>query len=196
MTFLCTDFISEFYGRRRANCVVFVGLLLNLWVVAIIWLGGVLPGFETIDPVTGAIVRDAAGRLPVFFRNPRPDLRRRHGVDDRLHGGPVLRCLRLSLLEEGDQRPYVVGPKQRFDDGQPTRRHHRRHPHHPLLRPRPARRPRSAAGAATGALIFTGYSFKFVFAALDTIPFYIGVHYLKGYLQFDPTLDHDLDGGR
>ena len=67
MTFLCTDFICEFYGRKRANHVVFVGLLLNIWVVAIIWLGGVLPGFETIDPVTGAIARDAAGRLPVFF---------------------------------------------------------------------------------------------------------------------------------
>ncbi len=67
MTFLCTDFICEFYGRKRANHVVFVGLLLNIWVVAIIWLGGVLPGFETIDPITGAIARDAAGRLPVFF---------------------------------------------------------------------------------------------------------------------------------
>ncbi len=50
MTFLCTDFISEFYGRRRANFVVFVGLLLNIWVVFIIWLGGVLPGFEGSIP--------------------------------------------------------------------------------------------------------------------------------------------------
>jgi uncharacterized PurR-regulated membrane protein YhhQ (DUF165 family) len=35
ITFLCTDFISEFYGRRRANFVVFVGLLLNIWVPAL-----------------------------------------------------------------------------------------------------------------------------------------------------------------
>ncbi|MEZ6233523.1 MAG: VUT family protein [Phycisphaerales bacterium] len=67
MTFLCTDFISEFYGRRRANAVVWVRFLLNLWVVGILWLGGVLPGFETLDPQTGAIVADAAGRKPVFF---------------------------------------------------------------------------------------------------------------------------------
>ena len=53
LTFLCTDFISEFYGRRRANAVVTVGLLLNLWVVFIMWLGGALPGFETVDPATG-----------------------------------------------------------------------------------------------------------------------------------------------
>ena len=32
ITFLCTDFISEFYGRARANAVVYTGLLLNLFV--------------------------------------------------------------------------------------------------------------------------------------------------------------------
>ncbi|MEM8678999.1 MAG: queuosine precursor transporter [Planctomycetota bacterium] len=53
MTFLCTDLISEFYGHARANYVVFVGLLLNLWVIFILWLGGVLPGFESMDPTTG-----------------------------------------------------------------------------------------------------------------------------------------------
>lgn len=29
LTFLCTDFISEFYGKRRADFVVSVGLLVN-----------------------------------------------------------------------------------------------------------------------------------------------------------------------
>lgn len=53
ITFLCTDLISEFYGRRRANFVVFVGLILNVWVVFILWLGGILPGFESTDPMTG-----------------------------------------------------------------------------------------------------------------------------------------------
>ena len=67
LTFLCTDLISELYGRQRANQVVWVGLLLNLWVVFIVWLGGVLPGFEAVDPTTGDLMRDAAGRLPVFF---------------------------------------------------------------------------------------------------------------------------------
>ena len=40
MTFLCTDLISELYGKQRANQVVWVGLLLNIWVVFIVWLGG------------------------------------------------------------------------------------------------------------------------------------------------------------
>ena len=46
ITFLCTDFISELYGRRRANRVVAVGFLINLWVVFVLWLGGAWPGFE------------------------------------------------------------------------------------------------------------------------------------------------------
>ena len=40
ITFLCTDFISEFYGRARANAVVWMGVVLNLWVLFILWLGG------------------------------------------------------------------------------------------------------------------------------------------------------------
>jgi len=46
ITFLMTDFISELYGRRRASLVVWIGLLLNIWVMAILWVGGVIPGFE------------------------------------------------------------------------------------------------------------------------------------------------------
>ena len=41
--------------------------------------------------------------------------------------------------------------------------------------------------AAILALIGCNYLFKVIVAALDTIPFYIGVRYLKGYLQIDPT---------
>lgn len=67
VTFLCTDLISELYGQARANAVVWMGLLLNGWVLFILWLGGVLPGFETIDPSTGSAVLDAAQRQPVFF---------------------------------------------------------------------------------------------------------------------------------
>ncbi len=49
ITFLCTDLISEFYGRKRANWVVLVGLMLNIWVVLILWLGGILPQQPKFD---------------------------------------------------------------------------------------------------------------------------------------------------
>ena len=67
VTFICTDLISELYGRKRATEVVWVGLLLNVWVVFLLWIGGALPGFEAIDPATGDLVPDEAGRVPVFF---------------------------------------------------------------------------------------------------------------------------------
>ena len=47
ITFICTDLISELYGRKRATDVVWVGLLLNVWVMFILWLGGALPGSES-----------------------------------------------------------------------------------------------------------------------------------------------------
>ncbi len=53
VTFLCTDLISEFYGRRRANWVVTVGFLLNIWVVFILYLGGIMPQVPEMDPQTG-----------------------------------------------------------------------------------------------------------------------------------------------
>jgi len=77
ITFLCTDFISELYGRARANFVVLVGLLLNGWVIFIMWLGGALPGFEAVGS-SGEVIADTAQRVadggveslrrpPVFF---------------------------------------------------------------------------------------------------------------------------------
>ncbi len=67
VTFMCTDLISELYGEKKARDMVYVGLLLNLWVIFLLWLGGVLPGFEPMDPSTGLPEVDEAGRLPVFY---------------------------------------------------------------------------------------------------------------------------------
>ncbi len=46
LTFLCTDFISEFYGRRRANFVVWVGLVLNVVVIGFLWMGHLFPSVD------------------------------------------------------------------------------------------------------------------------------------------------------
>ena len=70
ITFLCTDLISEIYGRKRATEVVWMGLVLNLWVVLLLWLGGVLPGVdgaEIVDPETGMVL-NADGTPAVFFQ--------------------------------------------------------------------------------------------------------------------------------
>ena len=39
LTFLCTDLISEMYGRKRATFLVYTGFGLNFFILAVMWLG-------------------------------------------------------------------------------------------------------------------------------------------------------------
>ena len=191
MTFLCTDFISEFWGRKRANFVVFVGFLLNIWVVFIMWLGGVLPGFEPINPTTGEILLDVAGRLPVFF-----EIR-------ALTFGAVTASM-IAYLAAQFCDVYVFHFWKKVTKGR-----------HLWLRNNGSTMisqlvdtiavilithyyahalpidPTESLALQLSLFIFTGYAFKFVIAAFDTIPFYLGVHFLKTYLRLDPTKEHD-----
>ncbi|MEK9869146.1 MAG: queuosine precursor transporter [Gammaproteobacteria bacterium] len=43
LTFLCTDLISEIYGRARANFMVTVGLILNFFIIGTMWLASAMP---------------------------------------------------------------------------------------------------------------------------------------------------------
>ena len=47
LTFLCTDLISELYGRARANFMVTVGLVLNGFILGVMWLGNALPAVDS-----------------------------------------------------------------------------------------------------------------------------------------------------
>lgn len=49
LTFLCTDLISELYGRARANFVVWVGFFLNFFILGCLWLGNSLPAVEAAN---------------------------------------------------------------------------------------------------------------------------------------------------
>ena len=42
-TFLATDLISELYGRRRAQSIVWVGFCMNFFMLFLMWFGHVLP---------------------------------------------------------------------------------------------------------------------------------------------------------
>jgi uncharacterized integral membrane protein (TIGR00697 family) len=190
ITFLCTDFISEFYGRKRANWVVLTGLLLNLWVVFILWLGGELPGFEKLN-AAGEIARDSAGRLPTYFEVQGLafsavfasmiaymaaqfcDVYLSHALK-RLTQGRHL-WLRNNLSTLGSQMVDTVAvvliTHYATESGLPM---------HPGV----------DEGLQILAYIGTGYLFKAGVALLDTIPFYMGCRWLKGYLQFDPNAQY------
>ena len=52
ITFLCTDLICELYGKRRANFMVTLGLGLNFFMLAFIYLGNLIPavGPDSMPP--------------------------------------------------------------------------------------------------------------------------------------------------
>lgn len=60
ITFLCTDIVSEIYGRHRANMLVWIGLFLNIWVLLVIWFGGWIESPEGLS---------STGRLPLEIIN-------------------------------------------------------------------------------------------------------------------------------
>lgn len=60
VTFLITDLLSEFYGRKRTALVVFTGFVASLLIIFVLKLGGVFPSIdgspvsdETYDVVFG-----------------------------------------------------------------------------------------------------------------------------------------------
>jgi uncharacterized PurR-regulated membrane protein YhhQ (DUF165 family) len=185
LTFLCTDFISELYGRKRASLLVWIGFVLNLWVVLILWAGGVLPGWEARD-AAGALVPDAAGRLPVYFE-----------VRNLAFGAVAASMIAYLVAQFVDV--YVFHFWKRL-----TRNKHLwlRNNGSTLLSQLVdttavilithfyARAlPVSAEGALWPqlfAFIATGYAFKALAALLDTIPFYLGAHHLTRYLRLPP----------
>jgi uncharacterized integral membrane protein (TIGR00697 family) len=188
LTFLCTDLISELYGRRRANQVVGVGLLLNLWVVFIVWLGGVLPGFEATDPSTGEILRDAAGRLPVFFEIRSltfdtviasmiayltaqfVDVQLFHFWKELTQGKYLwLRNNGSTLLSQLVDTSAVVLITHFLAGALPVE-------------------PEQALWPQLIKFIGYGYAFKLIAALLDTGPFYLCVYWLSGYLKLESVV--------
>lgn len=190
LTFLCTDFVSELYGRKRANFMVWMGLLINLWIVFILWIGGVLPGFEGLDPATGGIARDSAGRLPVFFEVRALtfgavaasmvayiaaqfcDVFLFHFWKNLTNGKHLwLRNNGSTLISQMVDTVAVILITHFYAHALPV----------------------DAGKELWPQLIFfiaSGYTFKLVVALLDTVPFYLGVRWLSAYLQLDPLKEH------
>ncbi|HAI10728.1 MAG TPA: transporter [Phycisphaerales bacterium] len=195
LTFLCTDLISEFYGRSRANWVVFVGLILNLWVVAILLLGGMLPGWEQYNE-QGQMIRDAAGRLPVFYEIRKMTLAAvgasmvaylaAQYVDVYLYHFwmKLTKGKHLWLRNNGstmisqlvDTVAVILITYFTFNVFDPD-----------SGAGLPINENQSVVFQLVVSFILAGYAFKAIAALLDTIPMYILSSILKYYLQMDPA---------
>ncbi len=203
LTFLCTDFISEFYGRRRANFVVGLGLFLNIFVLVFLWLGQALPGIaESARP----------GWLPEGSWGP-PAWQTLHLSAPLIlpFGGEAIdidlfdiiyRCSRGAVIAS-----MVAYTAAQFCDVSLYHFWKRvTKGKHLWLRNNGSTMISQLVDAtavifitfwadfsngsrtltAMAILIASNYLFKLLVAALDTIPFYAGVHFLKKYLQIDP----------
>lgn len=193
ITFLCTDFISELYGRRRARFVVWVGLLVNLWLAFILWVGGLLPGYETLDPVTGAILPDEAGRLPVFY-------------EIRTLTFSAITASMIAYVAAQFCDVYMFHFWKRLTKGRHLWLRNNGSTlvsqlvdtiaviliTHYYARAIPIDPERDLASQLL-VFIGSGYVFKMASALFDTLPFYVGVHYLSRYLQIDPHEEHDFE---
>lgn len=51
-TFLATDLISELYGRKRAQSIVWVGFVMNFFMLFLVWLGHRLPDASGVSGAT------------------------------------------------------------------------------------------------------------------------------------------------
>ncbi len=184
LTFLCTDLISEIYGRQRANNVVWVGFLINLWLALILWLGGILPGFDEAVP-------DAAGRLPLFFElrtltlgsivasmvaylsAQLCDVHLFHFWKNLTQGRHLwLRNNASTVVSQFVDTFAVISITHFYAGALPV---DSTLPIWPQL----------------WVFILTGYLFKFGTAILDTLPFYAGTAFLSRYLRIDTTAEYD-----
>ncbi len=215
LTFLCTDLISEFYGRRRANWVVFVGLILNIWVMLILWLGGALPQRPVFDTQTGLPYVQALD--PDNLPGPEITTKERlKELDSKSYFFYRMRGLAFAAVT-GSMLAYLAA---QFCDvwlyhfwKNLTRGRHlwlRNNGStlvsqlvdttavilvtHYLANGLPPRPNGQSEYAWLLTFILTGYVFKAAAALLDTIPFYFAVAWMKEYLQFDPALEHLTEG--
>lgn len=200
LTFLCTDFISEFYGRRRANLVVWVGLMLNLFVLFFLYIGDMAPGvapdkqpgwqvLHLARPVmlsTGATVEGEVELFHIIYTCTRGavlasmcayvaaqfcDVFMFHFWKKITRGKHLwLRnngSTMISQLVDSTAVILITFWRQFMNDEMTLR--------------------------VILGLIGSSYLFKLIVAALDTIPFYLGVKWLGRYLRIDPTREHNAD---
>jgi hypothetical protein len=165
ITFLATDLVSELYGRRRAQTLVLVGFVMNVFMLGLMWIGHTLPdaagvsgASSTFDTVWAYMKPNVFGSMIAYLAAQSVDVQAFH-FWKRLTRGKHLwlrnnastivsqmldTVLILSILyATGGLGPDIDSPDA-------------------LLR-----------------LMRDSYLFKFAFALFDTPFFYLGVALLK-----------------
>ena len=191
LTFLCTDLISELYGRSRANFMVTVGLILNFFIIGTMWLASEIPSAapaaqppwqliqlaEDIALPNGDSVSNSVELYTLLYATTSGavmasmiayiaaqycDVYMFHFWKRLTKGKHLwLRNNGSTLVSQGVDSVMVISVTfgAQFLAG-------------------------AISAGAMGVLMASSYTFKLCVALADTLPFYLGVHYLKKYLEY------------
>lgn len=189
ITFLCTDIISEFYGRRRATYVVWTGFVLNIWVIFIMWVGGMLPPVPEMDPETNLpdpgtseyifyqlrqyTFSATAASMIAYLTAQFVDVHVFHFLKKKSHGKMLwLRNNGSTLTSQLVDSLAVVFITYNFTNA--------------IIVPE--------GFTITKFLIIligSNYVFKVIAALVDTVPFYIAVRFLSKFLNVNPIKEYE-----
>lgn len=193
ITFLCTDIISEIYGRKRANMLVWVGLILNIWVLLVLWFGGWLEAPEElgIDGRLSLSVEDGSVNVPhgyafyeirtltfgatfasmiAYISAQFIDVQIFHFLKQKTNGKFLwLRNNASTMTSQLVDSVAVILITHYYAEALPV-------PEDAEIIP------------VLLSFIISSYLFKLIFALMDTLPIYICVYYLRRYLKVDDEL--------
>lgn len=187
ITFLCTDLIGELYGKKKAKSLVWIGLLLNIWVLFILWIGGAInpPYLENgLVPVsngnvphdyafyfirnltTGAVIASMIAYLFAQFI----DVQIFHWLKEKTQGKKLWLRNNVSTLTSQlvDSITVIVITHYMSANGLEIIDN-------------------KGVFETLSIYILSSYAFKVVVALLDTIPFYYCTIYLRRYLNLQDT---------
>jgi len=158
-----TDLLSEFYGQKRTNYVVYSGFAALLLVLLVIWLGGLLPALpfskvddDAYDVVFGNSVRVIFASMAAYLVAQLVDVRLFHFWKRVTRGKHLwVRNNFSTMLSQGVDSALVVGIL--FVGTLPL--------------------------TTVGTYILDGWLFKILVAALDTPFMYAGVWMYRRFFR-------------
>jgi uncharacterized PurR-regulated membrane protein YhhQ (DUF165 family) len=195
ITFFCTDIISEIYGRKRANMVVWIGLILNLWVLLVMWFGGwlgepsnILPsGNLPLEIIEGKAVAPHGyafyeirtltfgatfASMLAYISAQFIDVHIFHFLKTKTNGKFLwLRNNVSTLMSQMVDSIAVILITHFYAHALPID-------------------DSSNLWSILWMFILSSYLFKFIFALLDTVPIYISVRFLRKFLNIEDELSY------
>lgn len=176
-TFLATDLISELFGRKKAQLVVWVGFVMNIFMLFLMvvnhWLPntkGVSGGLNLFEGVYEFMIGNTIASMIAYLTAQSVDVRLFHFWKKLTKGRHLwLRNNGSTMVSQLIDSTCILGILYLAGNlGSDV----------------------NTVGDLL-ILIFNSYLFKFLFALLDTPLFYLGVHYLSEYNE-DPQQEQVL----